>query len=194
MDIVSSNLVQETAIARRLKAERAAKGWTLDDLAAASGVSRAMISKVERSEVSPTAATLAKLAAGLSITVASLFSDDTAPLTPLSRSGDQPVWQDPATGYLRRNISPNGARGSAEIVDVTFPASQRVMMDNSGGWHGITQQIWMLEGMMELQFADQIVRLESGDCWFMRLDRPFAFFNPGTAAARYAVILARPSL
>jgi transcriptional regulator with XRE-family HTH domain len=180
-------------LSSRLKSARLARGWTIDELALMSGVSRAMISKIERGEASPTAATLALLAAGLSVTVASFFDDEAAPRTPLSRGEAQPVWQDPATGYIRRNVSPNAARGSAEIVDVVFPAGARVVMENASGWHGITQQVWLLDGVMELQFPDQTVRLSAGDCYFMRLDRPFAFHNPGEAPARYAVILSRPS-
>jgi transcriptional regulator with XRE-family HTH domain len=184
---------QAVLIARRLKAARVARDWTLDDLAQASGASRALISKVERGEVSPTAATLAKLAAGLSVTVASFFSDETSIPVPLSRPERQPEWRDPETGYVRRNISPSAARGSAEIVEVRFPPGARVMMDNAAGWHGITQQIWLLEGAIELQFAAETVRLEAGDCYFMRLDAPFAFANPGETPARYAVVLSRPA-
>jgi transcriptional regulator with XRE-family HTH domain len=182
---------QTLLIARRLKTARAARSWTLDDLARASGVSRALISKVERGEVSPTAATLAKLAAGLSVTVASFFADETSQPMPTARRTAQPEWRDPETGYLRRNVSPSAARGSAEIVEVSFPPKARVTMENAAGWHGITQQIWVLEGVMELQFAVETVRLEAGDCFFMRLEAPFSFHNPGEASARYAVILSR---
>jgi transcriptional regulator with XRE-family HTH domain len=184
--------IMESLLATRLKSLRLARGWTLDDFAARSGVSRAMISRVERNEASPTASILAQLAAGLSVTVASLFTDDAAPVSPVARAADQAAWRDPETGYLRRNVSPSAAQGSAEIVDVTFPAGARVMMDNAAGWHGITQQIWMLDGVMELQFSDRSVRLEAGDCYFMRLDAPFAFHNPGSTDARYAVVLSRP--
>jgi transcriptional regulator with XRE-family HTH domain len=188
----AATLPATLALARRVKASRLSKGWTLDDLARASGVSRALISKVERGEVSPTAATLAKLAAGLAVTVASLFADETLEAIPVARRNMQPEWRDPETGYVRRNVSPSAARGSAEIVEVSFPPKARVTMENAAGWHGITQQIWVLEGVMELQFAVETVRLEAGDCFFMRLEAPFSFHNPGEASARYAVILSRP--
>ena len=47
-------------LARRLRLEREARGWSLAELAARSGVSKAMISKIERDEVSPTAALLGR--------------------------------------------------------------------------------------------------------------------------------------
>jgi transcriptional regulator with XRE-family HTH domain len=180
-------------IAARLKSARMSRGWTIEDLALKSGVSRAMISKIERGEASPTAATLALLAAGLSTSVASLFTDDTIPFSPLARADEHAVWIDPQSGYQRRNVSPSAARGSAEIVDVYFPAGARVLMENHVGWHGITQQIWMLEGEMELTIGEDVQRLATGDCLFMQNDQPVTFFNPGRAPARYAVILSRPN-
>ncbi len=68
----------ESTLPHRIKAGRSARGWTLDQFAAASGVSRAMISKIERGEVSPTAAILARLAAGLGVSLASLFAEEAA--------------------------------------------------------------------------------------------------------------------
>lgn len=177
----------------RLKAARMERGWTLDRFAGASGVSRAMISKIERGEVSPTAATLARLAAGLGVSLASLFQDAAAVGTPVARAADQPVWTDPETGYRRRNVSPPGAQGAAEIVDVTFPPGGRVVFDNALGWHGVVQQVWILEGRMEMTVGEETTPLAPGDCLFMRLDRPLVFHNPGDVPARYAVVLSRVS-
>jgi transcriptional regulator with XRE-family HTH domain len=182
------------ALAQRLKASRVARDWTLEQFAEASGVSRAMISKIERGEVCPTAAILARLAAGLDMTLASLFSDGAETGTPLARAADQPVWTDPATGYVRRNVSPPGAQGAAEIVDVTFPSGKRIVFDNALGGHGIAQQIWLLEGQMEMTAGDDVTLLSPGDCLFMRVDRPIVFYNPGHVPARYAVVLSRAHL
>src|SRR5512139_748125 len=91
-------------IARRVRELRAAHGFTLEQLATRSGVSRSMISVVERGESSPTAALLDKLAAGLGVTLNALFEaprSNEAP-SPLSRHADQAEWQDPDSGYLRR--------------------------------------------------------------------------------------------
>lgn len=96
------------ALGSRLKALRRARGLTLDALAAGSGVSRAMISRVERGEASPTAALLGRLCATLGVSLSGFFALDgpSGAASPLSRRGDQPVWRDPATGYRRRNVSP----------------------------------------------------------------------------------------
>src|SRR5881397_4238394 len=99
-------------IAERVRELRAAQGLSLDALASKSGVSRSMISLIERGESSPTAVILEKLAAGLGVTLPSLFRPSAAarraPNGPVARRKDQPEWQDPASGYRRRNVSPAG--------------------------------------------------------------------------------------
>jgi transcriptional regulator with XRE-family HTH domain len=173
----------------RLKASRARKGLTLDQLAAVSGVSRAMISKIERGEGSPTATTLARLASALDVTMASLFSAPASQPETLRRRDSQTEWADPASGYVRRNVAPAGA--AVEIVEVTFPPAARVLFDNLVPTSGIEQLIWLIEGRMALTIGDEVHVLEPGDCLRMRLDRPITFHNPDTRPARYAVVLAR---
>jgi transcriptional regulator with XRE-family HTH domain len=176
-------------LAERLKRARSGRGWTLEQFAQASGVSRAMISKIERGEVSPTASVLARLAAGLGTSMASLFPPPASELEQLSRWENQSDWRDPASGYIRRNVSPAGA--AAEIVYVTFPAAARVMFDNHTASKDIEQQVWVLEGVIEMTIGDRTTRLGMGDCLLMRLEQPITFHNPGEEPARYAVILAR---
>src|SRR5712664_4789897 len=116
MDITS--IIKEAAsdlnqrIAERVRELRATRGLSLDALASKSGVSRSMISLIERGESSPTAVVLEKLAAGLGVMLASLFDAPDAaaqaPGGPVGRRADQPQWRDPASGYLRRNVSPPG--------------------------------------------------------------------------------------
>ena len=123
----SSKLNQR--IAQRVSELRAAKKMSLDTLASKSGVSRSMISLVERGESSPTAVVLEKLAAGLNVSLASLFDPPAAAkqvLSPVARRKDQAEWQDPASGYLRRNVSPPGVPQPMQITEVRFPPGQRV--------------------------------------------------------------------
>src|SRR5688572_1842768 len=87
-------------VAERVRTVRALRGLTLDALAERSGVSRSMISSVERAESSPTAALLGRLAAGLGITLASLFETPGTGAQPVARLAQQPRWRDPASGYV----------------------------------------------------------------------------------------------
>lgn len=176
-------------LAGRIKQARGARGWTLEQFAEASGVSRAMISKIERAEVSPTAAVLARLAAGLGMSMASLFPAPRSAPDSLSRWDDQSDWRDPASGYVRRNVSPAGA--AAELVYVTFPAGARVVFDNYTASRDIEQQVWVLEGEIEMGIGPDVTLLGTGDCLLMRLDQPITFHNPGDSAARYIVVMSK---
>src|SRR4051812_2103502 len=116
-------------IAARVRELRAARGASLDALAGKSGVSRSMISLIERAESSPTAVVLDKLATALGVTLASLFDAPAAagaPAGPVARRADQPRWRDPESGYVRRNVSPPGVPQPMQIVEVTFPARRSV--------------------------------------------------------------------
>ena len=103
MSTIISNA--DTALATRLRLEREARGWTLADLATRSGVSKAMLSKIERGEASPTAALLGRLSGAYGLTISQLFARAEQG-GQLARAADQPVWMDPATGFIRRSLSP----------------------------------------------------------------------------------------
>jgi transcriptional regulator with XRE-family HTH domain len=178
-------------IARNLRELRDQRGYTLDALAERSGVSRSMISLIERGQSSPTAAVLDKLAAGLAVTLATLFEGEPreAAPSPLARTAEQPVWTDPASGYVRRNVSPP-ARSPIQLVDVVFPAGRRVAYDSVQREAEIHQQVWMIDGVMEITVGDTLWRLDAGDCLAMQLDQPIVYRNPGRQPARYLVALA----
>jgi transcriptional regulator with XRE-family HTH domain len=181
-------------IAERVGELRAAHGFSLDALALRSGVSRSMISLIERGESSPTAVVLEKLAAALGVTLASLFDSPAAAARassgPIARRADQPEWQDPASGYRRRNVSPPGVPQPMQIVDVHFPAGARVAFDNGAREVRVHQQVWVLEGAIDITVGAERHRLRAGDCLAMQLDKPTLFHNPTRKPARYAVVIA----
>jgi transcriptional regulator with XRE-family HTH domain len=181
----------EFRLAVRLRALRAHHELTLEALADRSGVSRSMISLIERGESSPTASVLDKLAAGLGVTLASLFADEARQdAAPLAKRADQRVWRDPATGYVRRNLSPAGFPSPIELVEVTLPAGAEVAYDTPFRAAPVDQQVFVLDGAVELRVGDKIYPLATGDCLAMRIESFTAFRNPGGHAARYLVALA----
>jgi transcriptional regulator with XRE-family HTH domain len=175
-------------IGARIHALRAERGLTLDGLARLADVSRAMLSRIERGESSPTAQLLAKICGGLGITPSVLFAQTEAPPSPLSRRRDQPTWRDPATRYLRRNVSPPGTGSPVDIVEVEFPPGGSITLDSAhlDGWD---QHVWVLDGTLDLALGEEAFRLESGDCLVMGFDRPIRFRNPTERPVRYAVII-----
>lgn len=178
-------------LAERLRSLRAERGLSLDGLAERTGVSRSMISLIERGESSPTAAVLNRLAGGLGVALASLFDrPDNAEASPLSRRRDQKTWSDPETGYLRRNLSAPGFPSPLELVEVVLPPGARVAYDAVPRAPGFAQQVWIVEGAIQLTVDTETHDLKAGDCLAMRIDLPIVFRNPTAKAARYLVALA----
>ena len=179
-------------IASRLLALREAQQLSLTALAERSGVSRSNISLIERGESSATATVLDKLAGALGVTLGSLFEADSAEQaapSPLSTAATQAVWKDPASGYVRRQLSP-AARSPMQLVEVIFPPGQRVTYDQVRRENDVYQQVWLLEGEIEVSLGEQSWRLKPGDCLAMREDQPISYANPGRKPARYLVALA----
>lgn len=181
-------------LAQRVRDLRKQRGLTLEQLADHSGVSRSMISLIERQETSPTATVLNKLADALGVTLPALFAASPAgreeqARPPLARAADQPVWNDPASGYLRRQISPSGFGSPIELVEVRFPPGQTVAFENATRSVVTHQQVWMLEGSMQITVGDQVWRLKAGDCLAMQLGPQIIFHNPTRQSARYMLAI-----
>ncbi len=180
----------EGLVASRLKALRVRQELTLDELSRRSGVSRSMISLIERAESSPTASVLDKLSAGLGVTLASLFApEERSDAEPMARRKDQVEWRDPETGYVRRNLSPPGFPSPIELVEVVLPSETRVAYDSGFREPHVDQQVFVLEGAVEVTVGETLHHLGVGDCLAMQLDRPVAFHNRGRKPSRHLVAL-----
>src|SRR5271169_5838209 len=94
------------ALAARIRLERTSRQWSLEELAKRAAVSRAMISKIEREECSPTATVLGRLSGAFGISMSTLLSNAEAEGRRLLRFQEQQVWVDPETKYVRRAVSP----------------------------------------------------------------------------------------
>ena len=181
----------DTFLAQRVRDLRKARGLTLEQLAEASGVSRSMISLIERQETSPTAAVLNKLADAFGISLPTLFAGggQAGAPEPLSRLADQAVWTDPASGYMRRHLSPAGFESPMELVEVLFPSGETVVFDNPVRKTNIQQQLWVLDGAMDVSLNNQTWQLSTGDCLAITLGARITFHNPNSEPARYLLAL-----
>jgi transcriptional regulator with XRE-family HTH domain len=154
---------------------RSERGLSLEPLATKSGVSRSMISLIEREETSPTAVVLDKLAGALGVTLPALFdaaASAKATQGPLALRDEQPHWRDPDSRYVRRNVSPAGMRQPMQIVEVHFPAGERVTFETGARNTNVYQQVWVLEGAIDITLGPERYQLRQGDCLAMQLDRP----------------------
>jgi transcriptional regulator with XRE-family HTH domain len=177
-------------IAVRVRELRAELGLSLDALAAKCDVSRSMLSLIERGEASPTAVVLEKVATGLGVSLASLFEDPGAAVSPVSRKAERVPWKDPDTGYIRRNISPPGFPSPIQIVEVMLPAGARIAYETGARDASIHQQIWVQEGSIEITLGKATHKLNEDDCFAMQLNDQMVFRNRTRKPARYIVVLA----
>jgi transcriptional regulator with XRE-family HTH domain len=178
-----------TAIAATLQAARQARGLSGGVLADRSGVSRAMISKIERGETQPTAALLARLAAALGMTLSELVARAEQDQNRLARKENQPTWTDPDTGYTRRAVSP-AAGGPLELVEVELPAGAEVAFPEETYAHR-HQQIWVLDGHLTFREGATDHRMAAGDCLQLGPPQACVFVNETDTPCRYLVALAR---
>jgi transcriptional regulator with XRE-family HTH domain len=178
-------------IARRLRLERDARGWSLADLAERSDVSKATISKIEREELSPTAVILVRLASAFDLTLAGLLvraeADGAQPL--LSRAADQPIWHDPATGYSRRQVFGRPDH-PVEVIQVEMPAGKSVVLPASS-YARTRQAVWVQLGELVITANGARNVLAAGDCLGFGVPSETTFANETRAPCSYLVVLAR---
>ncbi len=176
-------------IARRLRLERDSRGWSLADLAERSGVSKATISKIERAEVSPTAVILVRLAGAFDLTLAGLMLRAEGRGDRLMRAAEQPVWRDPETGYLRKQIFGRPDH-PLEIITVELPPGKQVVLPASSYAH-IRQAVWVQAGSLVIIEAGERHALGGGDCLGFGSPSEVTFANETAAPCVYVVVLAR---
>lgn len=184
-NILDDNFQAE--LARRLKQERERQGWSLNDLAERSGVSRAMVYRIENAQSSPTAALLGKLSAALGVTMSALLAPRRKyRQTRHSPFDEQAVWTDPETGYVRRQVTPEGSE--IEIVEIDLPAGARVSFP-AESYRSISQVIWVNDGELTFHEGDRVHRLRTGDSLILGVPNDCEFRNPSAQMSRYTVAL-----
>ncbi len=181
----------ERRIAQRLARLRAERGWSLDALGERTGISRATLSRLERSELSPTAAMLGKLCTVYGWTLSRLMAEAETRPPNLVPAAEQPEWKDPESGYRRRVVSPPAPGLRGELVEVRMPAGASVSFDTSP-IAGLEHHLWMLEGSLTLEVEGSIFRLRAGDCLRYVLAGPTRFQGTGKREARYVIAMVRP--
>jgi transcriptional regulator with XRE-family HTH domain len=176
-------------IARRLRLERDARGWSLADLAERSSVAKATISKIEREEMSPTAVILVRLAGAFDLTLAGLLLRAEGERERLSRAVDQPVWRDPDTGYRRQQVFCRPDH-PLEVVQIELPAGRRVAFPASSYAH-IRQIVWVQAGALVVIEDGERHVLGAGDCLGFGPPSDVTLANETAASCSYLVVLAR---
>lgn len=188
MTIVAEAL--ELRMGERLRARRVELGLSLGELAERSGVSKAMIAKVEAAASSPTAGVLGRLCAGLGITMSALMAALESAEAARLAAADQPRWRDPDTGLERVAVSPRTPFGAVEIARLRLPAGTVVDYPTPPSV-AYAQHIVGVAGTLRFTVGESSFVVGPGDCVAARIDRPTRFEVVGKRAAEYLVIVER---
>ena len=175
-------------LAERLRALRRARSWSLDELSALSGVSRASLSRIENGEVSPTASVLGRLAGAHRTTVSRLLADIEGDAPALVRRSEQREWVDPATGFRRRLVSPPAVGFDCELLSCELPVGARIDYPLPPRL-GLEHHLYLMDGALELTVEGTVHRLHAGDCLRFKLMGPSRFVATGPRAAHYILVL-----
>ncbi|PSJ52688.1 helix-turn-helix domain-containing protein [Kumtagia ephedrae] len=176
-------------LSHRIRLERSGRGWSLADLAQRSGVSKAMLSAIERGETSPTAALLVRIAAAFDLTLSALIARAEKAQGRLLRAAEQPQWRDPATGYVRRHVSPS-SDSPLELIRVEMPAGQSVSFP-AASYTFVRHLIWLIDGRLDFHEGSLVHEMHAGDCLELGPPTDCTFHAPGPAPAVYLVVVLR---
>jgi len=177
-----------TRLAERLKRLRRERGWPLDRLAAASGVSRATLSRLENAEVSPTTEVLGKLCSAYALTLSRLISEVEEGFPPVVRRGEQALWSDKRSGFHRRTVSPPAGALAAEILECELKPGARLAYC-APSVPGMQHHLYLVKGYLEVTVEGKLHKLKAGDCLRYRLFGATEFRTVKTRSAKYILVL-----
>ncbi|MFL0390325.1 helix-turn-helix domain-containing protein [Curtobacterium sp. 179-B 9B NHS] len=185
-------------LGERLQRLRTERKWSLTELAEESGVSRAMINRVERGVSSPTATILGRLSGAFGLTISQLLDEALDHEVPRATDPDEArgvqrgvtadSWTDPETGYRRRPVS--SADFPADVTEVRLPAGAQVAYPASA-YAFLRHCIWVVDGVLEVVVGDEPTRLGAGDRIELGEPADVVYRNPGAEPVRYFVVVVR---
>jgi transcriptional regulator with XRE-family HTH domain len=176
-------LQAHTFLADHLKSVRTSRGFSLQDLSAKSGVSRATLSRIENAEVSPTAETSA-----FSLPLSQLLAPLEPGFPPVVRRENQSLWTDPSNGFIRRAVSPPSGQLKLEMIEAEIEPRQRITYDRPS-ISGHEHHLLLLAGALALTVDGVRHELRPGDCLRYRLQGA-SIFETSDHPARYIIAMA----
>jgi transcriptional regulator with XRE-family HTH domain len=176
-------------IAARVRAERMQRRWTLDELAARSGVSRRLLVQIEHADANPSLATLLKLAAALGVTLTDLIAEEPEPrpfaLVPAQDA--MTLWSTPAGSSARLLVS----HSALELWSWTLaPGDRRASEPHRPG---SLELLTVQTGTVALDVGDHRIEIPSGDSAWFDATWPHAYTNPGATATMFTLVVLEPA-
>jgi transcriptional regulator with XRE-family HTH domain len=181
------------AFGGNVRRRREEAGLTLERLSTLSSVSRAMLSKVERGEKSPTIGVASRIAHALGASLSDLIGAPAAaaPGTAIvMRKNDRPVFRDPETGFERHMVSAAPGAGGAEMIVHYLPAQVSTGLLPAYP-PGTEKQLLVLEGTLTVAIGGITETLNTGDSVFFQADADHGFANRTNARCEYVMVISR---
>ena len=177
------------AVARRIRSERKARKWTVATLAAQTDLSMDDISKVERGVVSPSARQLVGLAHAFEMTLGGILAPAELYLSAVQHASDQPLWEDPESHYVRRQLF-LASNVPIELAKIYLPPKTMVTLPPVA-LETVREVIYVLGGTMTVTDAGTVHVLEEGDTFGLAKICEVTFENATIRPCIYLVALAR---
>ena len=188
MGVSEAGAVSAGRLGERVRELRRRRGLTLEELAELSGVSRAMISKVERGEKNPTLVVAAKLAEGLGVTLSQLAGMEERREVVVVPRERRMVMRDPETGFERQLLSPSFGEKGVEFIRNVIPEGA-----TSGEFpphrRGVEEYLAVEKGSLRAVIGGEEHSLGEGDALYFEADLPHRFDNAGDGECSYYLVI-----
>ena len=181
-------------VGEALKRLRQERGYSLEDMAALSGVSRATLSQIETNKTNPTIGVLWKISTGLGVPFATLLGEgEPERIITMRRASQSSILSDDGR-FESRPVCPPRALGPVEIYEITLaPKSKH---ESPAHPAGTTEGVIVTSGIVRVGVGNALRDAGTGDSVFFRADQPHYYENPGKVAAKLfnVIVYARSSL
>ncbi len=160
----------------------------METLAERSGVSRAMISKIERGEKNPTLVVAAKVAEGLGVTLTRLIGVEERRKVVLVPRDKRMVMRDPETGFERQLLSPAFGGQDVEFTRNVVPRGS-TSCDFPPHRRGVEEYVAVEKGRLKAILGGEEHLLEEGDALYFEADVSHRFDNAGDGECSYYLVI-----
>jgi transcriptional regulator with XRE-family HTH domain len=166
----------------RVKLLRSDRGWSLEALANASGVSRSMLSQIEREEANPTLAVTLRIAQAFGMTLGELLEVPGASSTVTVIRANDHAYHYRSDKYCRvRTLSPLNLEKDVEFYQVQLEAGGALR--SAPHFEGTREFLTVQKGQVQVESAGDVEDLGPGDSASYRADVPHAIVNMGKGEA-----------
>jgi transcriptional regulator with XRE-family HTH domain len=175
-------------VGERIQRLRAERRMTLDDLSRAAGVSKSMLSEIERDKANPTIAVAWRLTNALGVSLDSLFAPPKPPeAIAVSRPHEIPTLSGHEAKYQLRVWGPIELAGKFEWYELTLQAGGALV--SNAHEPGTREHLTVLQGSVEIEAAGAIKRLKAADTARYVADEPHAIRNVGKGEAKALLVV-----